>query len=93
MATIKLIVEIEDVTLSKSLMEEGWLEKKPMPKIPDPAWDDPKDGSVAPKVDKFANTKLWAQDGMADYVVSVVNKGLKLKAKRESVAFTRNMVS
>ena len=91
MATIRLVVEVEDIVLSKDLMAEGFLEKHPMPQIVDPDWVDPLDGSKAPMVDKFVSTKKLVEDELANYLMREINKGLIMKNQRLQNKFTKTM--
>lgn len=92
MATIILKVEIKDEALTKTMMEDGFLEVYSMPQIPDPNWVDPEDGSTAPLVDKFVNVKELAEDKMADWIIKIINRGLTKKHDSSKQVFTKDMI-
>jgi hypothetical protein len=93
MAQIELKIVIEDVLLSKTLMEQGWVEMEKMPQVADPTWVDPGDGSKAPMVDQFNNLRKHVQSYLADHLVYVINKGLDKRDKRINFRFKRNMIT
>jgi hypothetical protein len=92
MATVRLVVEIEDVALTKKMMEDGWLKAHPMPQIFDPDWVDPEDGSMAPLVDKHSSTKELVESMLGDRVTKVINRGLAMIAEETKQVFRRDMI-
>jgi hypothetical protein len=92
MATTTLTIVIEDVELSKQMMEDGFLKMYSMDQIPDPDWVDPEDGSSAPLVDKFQNTKKLAEDKLANWIVKIINKGLVRISQEDKQVFTKEMI-
>lgn len=58
----------------------------PIPKIPDPEWVDPKDGSVAPLINKFTD-QVWAKKCVVNYIKQSVARYEQAQAIR-AVAYT-----
>ncbi len=61
MATTTVSFEVENGFLED--VKDMYWETKPVDTIPDPDWEDPKDGSVSPQIPKFTRGQ-WAKECM-----------------------------
>ena len=81
MADLELTVTIKDINVSK--VAAAFLRKCPMPQIPDP-----EESAPIPMIDKYPNTKTWAQVWLRRNLLRAVNHGIKELATDASTALT-----
>ncbi len=76
MATFKIVVEFEDVKITKQDFKDGFLAMYPMKIIDDPDWVDKEDGSEAPKINEYPSIEALISDKGTDWYLRIANKGL-----------------
>ena len=92
MATVKLIVEIEDNTVTKAMMSAGFSRVIPIKEIDDPDWVNPGDGTVAPRIPEYPTVKASAEGFLGEQLMKIINRGLVLISQDDKQEFKKSML-
>lgn len=71
-ADIQICIIIPDDKVQR--VKDGFFEVRPIPKIPDPDWIDPEDGTEAPLINQYTSKK-WLKLKIRQYIKGVVIQG------------------
>ena len=88
-----LKIKISDVELSIEQVEAALLRLHKMPKVFDPSWVDPDDGSKAPLIDKFLSVEALIENFLGTELVKVINNGFAALERDGSQVLTKDSIT